>query len=69
MSEDKYRKALENCTKDAVSLRKKLGQIEGDLDKAKRALKNCLNDAVSLRKQMRSPMQKVRRSRRSRSRK
>jgi hypothetical protein len=66
MSEDKYRKALENCTKDAVSLRKKLGQIEGDLDKAKRALKNCLNDAVSLRKQMRSPMQKVRRSRRGR---
>ena len=36
MSEDKYRKALENCTKDAVSLRKKLGQIEGDLDKAKK---------------------------------
>ena len=55
MSEDKYRKALENCTKDAVSLRKKLGQIEGDLDKAKRALKNCLTDAVSLRKVMRSP--------------
>lgn len=69
MSEDKYRKALENCTKDAVALRKKLGQIEGDLDKAKKALKNCLNDAVSLRKQMRSPMQRVRRSPRRRSRK
>ena len=55
MSEDKYRKALESCTKDAVSLRKKLTQIEGDLDKAKRALKNCLTDAVSLRKVMRSP--------------
>jgi hypothetical protein len=55
MSEDKYRKALENCTKDAVTLRKKLSQIEGDLDKAKRALKNCLTDAVSLRKVMRSP--------------
>jgi hypothetical protein len=66
MSEDKYRKALENCTKDAVSLRKKLGQFEADLDKAKRALKNSLIDAVSLRKQMRSPMQKVRRSRKAR---
>lgn len=49
-----------------MSLRKKLGEIEGDLEKAKKALKNCLNDAVSLRKKMRSPMQRVRRSRKSR---
>ena len=62
----KISKALENCTKDAVALRKKLGQIEVDLDKAKKALKNFLNDAVSLRKQMRSPMQRVRPRRRSR---
>ncbi len=36
MSEDKYRKALENCTKDAVALRKKLGEIEGALKRQKK---------------------------------
>jgi hypothetical protein len=66
MSEDKYRKALENCTKDALSLRKKINQIDADLEKAKKALKNCLTDAVDLRKKMRSQIQRVRRSRRSR---
>jgi hypothetical protein len=68
MSEAKLRKALENCTADAVALRKKITAIENDVEKAKRALKNCLEDSVKLRKQMRSPSQSIRRrgSRKSR---
>ena len=57
MSEEKLRRALENCTKDAVALRKKITQIEDSLkdqeqqtEKAKRALKNCLTDVVDIRK-------------------
>ena len=61
MSEAKLRKALENCTADAVALRKKITAIENDVEKAKRALKNCLEDSVKLRKQMRSPSQSIRR--------
>jgi hypothetical protein len=61
MSEAKLRKALENCTADAVALRKKITSIENDVEKAKRALKNCLEDSVKLRKQMRSPSQRIHR--------
>ncbi len=61
MSEAKLRKALENCTADAVALRKKITSIENDVEKAKRALKNCLEDSVKLRKQMRSPAQRIHR--------
>jgi len=69
MSEEKLRRALENCTKDAVQLRKKINEIEKSLeeshaqsDKAKRALKNCLTDVVDIRKKMRAiPAQRVQR--------
>ena len=71
MSEDKYKKALNNCLTDAVQLRKRIASIEDtlqkaeqDVEKAKKALKNCLSDAVNLRKK--SPAMRVRRSRRSR---
>ena len=73
MSEEKLRRALENCTKDAVALRKKITQIEDSLkdqeqqtEKAKRALKNCLTDVVDIRKKIRTglPAQRIK-SRRS----
>ena len=73
MSQDKYRKALENCSADALKLRKKMKELEEEIkdtqataDKIKRALQNCTADALKLRKKMKSPEMRIRRkSRRS----
>jgi uncharacterized coiled-coil DUF342 family protein len=39
MSQDKYRKALENCTTDALKLRKKMKELEEDIKNSQDTIK------------------------------
>ncbi len=48
MSQDKYRKALENCSADAIKLRKKMKELEESIKDSQdtiKAVKEELNDS------------------------
>jgi hypothetical protein len=44
MSQDKYRKALENCTTDALKLRKKMKELEQEIKDSQDTIKSVKED-------------------------
>jgi len=44
MSQDKYRKALENCTTDALKLRKKMKELEQEIKDSQDTIKAVKED-------------------------
>jgi chromosome segregation ATPase len=44
MSQDKYRKALENCTTDALKLRKKMKELEQEIKDSQDTIKAVKSD-------------------------
>jgi chromosome segregation ATPase len=44
MSQDKYRKALENCSSDAIKLRKKMKELEQEIKDSQDTIKAVKTD-------------------------